>query len=308
MVLRAAISTSSFAQDDDTPLKKLHVHGVTVVPNPYGRRLSEDEIIAHLDGIDGLIAGLEPLKRRVLSSAKSLKAIARVGIGIANVDMDAAKELGIKVSNTPEGPTDAVAEMTITALLALIRQVIPSNTDMHEGKWKKRIGFGLQGMKVLLIGYGRIGRRVRQLLKAFGAEIMVCDPFIDGSALQDGDQLVDLPSGLAQAEVISLHASGVDPILGKNEFERLQPGAILLNAARAELVDEPALVQALEKGRLAKVWFDVFWEEPYAGELVRYPQVLLTPHVATYTKQCRLSMESAAVENLLCDLGLTKPT
>ena len=122
MSFRVAVGPSSFAAQDDTPLKMLGSAGCEVVPNPFGRRLTEEEIIAHLEGIDGLIAGLEPLNRKVLSSAPGLKAIARVGIGMTNVDFDAAAEFGVKVSNTPDGPVAAVAEMTLTALLALGRK------------------------------------------------------------------------------------------------------------------------------------------------------------------------------------------
>jgi len=127
MPMVVAISPSSFSALDSTPLNLLESAGVEIIPNPLGRRLTEEEIISHLEGVDGLIAGLEPLNRRVLSSALQLKSIARVGIGMDNVDLEAAKELGIKVSNTPDGPTRAVAEMTLAAMLSLCRQILPSN-------------------------------------------------------------------------------------------------------------------------------------------------------------------------------------
>lgn len=300
-----AIGPSSFAAQDDTPLKILEEAGIEIIPNPYGRRLTEEEILTHLEGVDGLIAGLEPLNRRVLSSAPCLRAIARVGIGMSNVEMEAARELGIKVSNTPDGPTEAVAEMTLAAILALIRGILPANTALHAGRWTKRIGRGLRGTEVLLVGYGRIGRRVSQLLRAFGSEIMVCDPFVDQSSVEDGIKLVSLEEGLRVAQVISLHASGSKSIIGKEQFEQMQDGVILLNSSRGELVDEEALIQALESGKVGSAWLDVFCEEPYNGPLTHYDQVLLTPHTSTYTRQCRLSMEMSAVKNLLRDLGLT---
>ena len=259
MTYRIAIGPSSFAQQEDAPQRALEAEGCEIAPNPFGRRLTEEEIIAHLDGVDGLIAGLEPLNRRVLASATRLKAIARVGIGMTNVDLDAAKELGIKVSNTPDGPVIAVAELTLAALLALCRKLLPANAALHAGQWKKTIGMGLVGARVVLIGYGRIGRRVGRLLKAFGAELVVVDPFVEAASLKDGEELLSLDEALPQADVISLHASGTEVLLDAAQFERMREGVLLLNSARGELVREDALVAALESGKVAGAWFDAFW-------------------------------------------------
>ena len=300
-----AIGPSTFADEDTAPLDLLEAAGITVKPNAWKRRLTEDEIIAHLDGVDGLIAGLEPLNRKVISArAPRLKAIARVGIGVANVDFDAAREFGVKVSSTPEGPINAVAEMCLAALLAIGRTIVPANEALHNGDWKKSIGFGLMGTKVLLIGYGRIGRRTAELLRAFGAEILVHDPYLDAATLLHGERAVSLEEGLREAEVVSLHASGEDCVLGREQFAGMRKGTVLLNSARGGLVAEDALVVALENGTVKAVWFDAFWKEPYTGPLTRYPQAILTPHVSTYTVQCRRDMETAAVQNLLRDLGV----
>jgi len=302
MKIRVAIGPSSFANVDKTPLEMLARAGIEVVPNLYGRRLTKEEIIRHLDGVDGLLAGLEPLSRDVMKSIPTLRAIARVGAGMTNVDIDAARELGIKVSNTPDAPTEAVAEMTVAAILSLCRRLVPTNTAMHSGKWDKSIGIGLRGTVVLIVGYGRIGWRVSHLLQAFGAEILVVDPAVGEEELRFAERLVSLSEGLGHAQIITLHAGGTRTILGAEEFERMGDGVLLANSARAALVDEYALLCNLDSGKVAAAWLDVFWEEPYSGKLTEYPQVLLTPHISTYTRQCRLEMETAAVENLLRDL------
>lgn len=299
-----AISPSSFAAEDKTPLDLLHEAGVKVLPNPYGRRLTEDEIISHLHGVDGLIAGLEPLNHRVLHSSPQLKALARVGIGMDNVDLKAATELGIKVSNTPDGPTQSVAEMTLAAMLFLCRGILQANTDLHNNVWKKSIGTGIQGTKVLLVGYGRIGRAVGRVVASLGAEVLVADPLITQEELVNGERVMELCEALQVADVISLHASGREVLLGTDEFSRMKDGVIILNGARGELVDEDALIANLDNGRVHGAWMDVFLEEPYQGRLMSYDQVLLTPHIATYTRQCRRSMEEAAVRNLLSDLDI----
>lgn len=274
-----------------------------VIPNPHGRRLTEDEIIAHIADADGLIAGLEPLNRRVLESAPKLRAIARVGVGLSNVDAYAAKELQIAVSITPDGPADAVAEMTVGALLSLLRHLHTMDAALHRREWKKEIGLGLRGTTVLLVGYGRIGQRVGKLLHAFGAHVMVWDPYLTHHTLPDEAELVDtLHHGLSVADVVSLHATAEKPILDAAAIGEMKRGSVLLNSARGELVDEAALAGALRSGALAGAWVDAFSEEPYTGPLCDCPTALLTPHAATYTKQCRHDMETAAVRNLLHDL------
>lgn len=303
MTWNVAISTSTFGEGDDAPVRFLYGKGVHLRLNPVGRRLTEDEAIAHLEGMDGLIAGLEPLTRRVLQSAPRLKAIARVGIGLSNLDLDAARELGIKVSNTPEVPAQAVAEMTLGAMLAVCRRLLPTNHDMHNGKWQKRLAMGLYKTRVLIIGYGRTGRKVGRLLQALGAEVYVTDPNIEASSLKDGEKLVPLEEGLKTARIITLHASGDNLILGKKEFSLMREGVIILNSARGGLIEEKALIDALDGGIVGGAWIDAFPEEPYKGPLTDYSQVLLTPHISTYTMECRREMEMAAAENLLRDLG-----
>ena len=305
--LTVAWSPSSFADVDDAPIRLLEGLGIEVRPNGYGRRLTESEAIDHLQGVDGLIAGLEPLNRTVLSSAPTLKVIARVGIGMDNIDHDAASEFGIKVSNTPDAPSGSVAELTVAAALALTRGLRPLDASMHRRAWGKAVTPGLKGSTVLIVGFGRIGKAVYERLRPFGAEILVCDPALDALSQVDA-QLVSLGQGLARATIVSLHAAGRDQILGLAELRALGPGGIVLNSARGELVDEAALVACLKDGTITGAWFDVFSEEPYDGPLCDFDEVLLTPHVGTYTESCRREMEMQATLNLLRDLDVPLPS
>ena len=289
---------------DSTPVELLQTNGLEIVPNPYGRKLTEQEIISHLQDVDGLLAGLEPLNAAVFKSCPQLKAIARVGIGMDNVDIDAANAAGINVSNTPEGPTDAVAEMTLSAALALSRSILPANNALHQKRWSKSIGIGLKNTRVLIIGYGRIGRRVAELFHVFGAQIMVYDPLIKHTDMKNNVQFVDLIQGLKSANIITIHAGGNETILTHAEFNKMKDGVMILNSARGNLIDEEELIDALNSGKVASAWLDVFLEEPYSGKLTEYDQVLLTPHMSTYSVQCRKDMELAAVNNLLHDLGV----
>lgn len=296
---KIVVGASSFATADQYSLNLLKQHGYQVRLNPYGRKLTEAETIDFLKGADGLLAGLEPLNRLVLESARGqLKAIARIGVGMTNVDQEAAAELGFKVSNTPDGPTQGVAEMTLAALLTLGRRLITTNAALHERKWPKELGRSLDGLKVLVAGYGRIGRRVAELLKAFQAEVLIYDPACPELSVPS------LAEGLKQAQVVSLHAGGEEELIGPRELALLPEGALLLNSARGGLVDEEALYQALQSGRLAGCWLDVFREEPYSGPLCDCPTALLTPHTGTYTDKCRQDMERQATLNLLRDLDV----
>ena len=302
--MKIAIGPSSFASVNKTPLKVLKSKGLEVINNPYARKLTENEIIDHLQGVDGLIAGLEPLNSNVFQKSTDLKVIARVGIGMENVDMKSAEIHKIKVSNTPDGPTDAVAEMTLAAALSLSRNIVQVNRALHEKQWEKSIGMGLKNTNLLIVGYGRIGRKVAELFRIMGAQILVCDPFVTKNDLQSGEELLELKDGLKLADIITLHAGGDNPILTETEFKMMKKGTIVLNSARANLIDEGALIYALDSGNVSSAWLDVFWNEPYTGKLTDYEQVLLTPHMSTYSVQCRRDMEMAAVENLLRDLGI----
>ena len=296
--MKIAIGASSFSESSTKPMEMLRAKGWNVVPNPYGRRLTEDEIIEHLKDADGLLAGLEPLTEKVFQQSPKLKAIARIGIGTDNVDFEAAKRHGIKVSNTPDGPTDAVAEMTLTALLALNHHLVDSNADVHNGVWKKRMGISIGGQKVFVIGMGRIGKKVATLLGSLGAEILAYDKYNETASN------CTLADGLKSADVVTLHVSGNDEVLGTKELDWMKQGALLLNSARGKVVNENALYERLQGGRIGGFWGDALWQEPYEGKLRECKNALLTPHICTYTANCRESMETDAVRNLLRDLGI----
>ena len=295
--MKIVVGASSFAGSSDKAINMLLERGIEVVKNPYGRKMNEEEIVRHLQGADGLLAGLEPLTEKVFQEAPQLKAIARIGIGMDNVDIEAAKRHRIKVSNTPDAPTAAVAEMALAALLTIGHEIIPCNADVHQKIWKKRIGFSLAGLNVLLIGYGRIGRRFGEHLKYFGSNLMIYDPY------QPEISEPDLKAALAKADVVTLHASGKEEILTREMFSYMKDGVVILNCSRGPLINEDALYEGLKGNKVAKFWGDVFWTEPYEGKLLECDNAILTPHISTYNSLCRESMETEAVKNILEDLG-----
>jgi len=287
---------------DTAPLLKLRSAGYEVVDNPYKRKLTKQELLQLLtDDTIGLIAGLETIDRDVLLKSK-LRVVSRVGSGISNVDVGAAKELGIQVFSTPAGPTEAVAELTVGAMICLVRMVSAMDNALHNGLWDKKIGFQVEGKTVMIIGFGRIGRRVAELLKPFHVVLLIVDPF-----LQDEDarpyRRLSLEHALPQADIISLHCGGETCVLGDREFALMKRGVFILNAARGGVMSEDALKTNLESGLVAGAWLDTFKSEPYRDSLSAFSNVLLTPHVGSYTRESRLQMETEAVENLLKGLG-----
>lgn len=293
---KVLIGPSTFAALDSAPMDMLIEAGFEVVNNPFGRKLTKEELIELLPGIAGLIAGLEPLNREVLEKS-NLKVISRCGSGMSNVDIDAARELGIKVFLTPYGPTSAVAELTLGALLSLLRMIPQMDRDLREGRWNKKIGTQLEGKAVVIIGFGRIGRRVAELLAPFKTRTLVVDPFLRD--FTENLPVLTLEEALPQADIVTLHSSGESIIIGENEFNLMKSGAFLLNAARGDLIDEDALVKSLEEGKIQGAWIDTFSQEPYSGTLTKYEQVILTPHIGSYSIECRRSMEMESVQNLI---------
>jgi len=303
MTSKILLGPSSFAETDKSPVIRLQNAGYEIIDNPFRRKLTKAELFELLTpDVVGIIAGLEPLDREVLEFS-SLKAISRVGSGMSNVDQPAALELGIAVCSTPNGPLEAVAELTIGALLSLMRKIAQMDRALHSGKWEKRIGVQLEGKTVAIIGYGRIGRRVAELLKPFRVRILVVDPFLDPGTLQD-IELVPLDEALQLADIVTLHNSGEVCLLGEREFGILKKGAFLLNVARGGLIDEEAMISALDAGSIGGVWLDTFGTEPYSGALCGRGNVQLTPHVGSYTLECRQQMEMEAVDNLLGALNV----
>lgn len=304
MTPKILIGPSSFAAADKTPMDMLIAAGYEVVDNPYKRKLTKKELLDLLENnVIGLIAGLETIDREVLEKTRIL-VVSRVGAGLSNVDIEAARLLGVQVFNTPDAPTNAVAELTIGAMLNLLRMIPQMDQLLHEGQWQKKIGLQLLGKTVAIIGFGRIGRRVATLLSPFGVQILVVDPYVDESACADYRR-VTLSKALSEADVVTIHSCGHDCIIGENEFTLMKQGSYLLNVARGGVVSEKFLAKAIEDKTIAGAWLDTFEEEPYNGPLCNYPNVILTPHVGSYTAECRLQMETEAVDNLLNYLKVT---
>jgi len=292
-------STSTFNLDHVPDRAALERAGVELRTNPFRRKLTEDEAIDLLsDGVVGVVAGLEPLTGRVLESAPSLRAIARVGIGLDSVDLAAAERLGIEVMNTPDPPARAVAELTLGHILSLLRRVSLVDRRLHEGTWSPEMGSLLSGRTVGFIGFGRIGRRLARLLEPFEVDILVHDP----AAVDVQFERTDIDDLLARSSVVTLHVPygpETHHIIDGARLALMRPDAILVNVARGGLVDEAALADAIRGGAIAGAALDCFADEPYRGPLAGMERVQMTAHMGTYARETRDQMEREAATKIV---------
>ena len=251
----------------------------------------------------GMNAGVEPITARVLQQAEGLKVISRCGVGVENVDLNAARSLGIAVTNTPNAPTQAVAELTIGLIFNLLRRISFLDRELRKGNWIKETGSLMRGKKVGIIGLGHIGKRVAEMLLALGAKVAGTDIQADYKWIQTNQvPLVSLEELLQQSEILCLHVSHTvsnKHLIGKKEIEAMPKGAYLINTSRGEVVDHDALYSMLNNGHLSGAALDVFDQEPYTGPLTRLDNVILTPHIGSYAREARVEMEIQAAENLI---------
>lgn len=297
------VALSTFAQYGQEPLEILQESGFDFSVNPLGKRLVQDDIIRLAKDSQGIIAGVEPYDANVLGDLSQLCCISRCGVGIDNIDLAVAKNRQIKIYNTPEVVIQPVVELTIAMIFDLLRKLTVHTGFLKSGEWKKLPGHLLKGKTVGILGLGRIGRRVAEMMSKLETEVLGCDihPDNNWAALHEV-ALVDLDTLLQRADVLSLHLSVVEeqPFqLGEKEMARMKQGAFLINVSRGQLVDENALCAALKTGHLAGAALDVYPHEPYTGKLRECENVVLTPHIATLTKESRLQMEIEATQNLI---------
>jgi D-3-phosphoglycerate dehydrogenase len=292
--LQILISTSSFNLDNFSELSVIRSSGIEVKLNPFKTRLTEDQVIELLGAESvGLIAGLESLNSRVLRSATALKVIARVGTGLDSVDLGEAAKLGIKVLNTPDAPTSAVAELTLGHILGLLRNIAKADRQIRDNKWQGQMGTLLETKTVGVVGFGRIGQRVAKLVASFGAKVIVSDPYTDTTEYEN----CALDELCQRVDVLTLHLPYVEKthnLIGSRQFQLMKKGSFVINVSRGGLIDEIALLQALESEHIAGAALDCFEQEPYFGPLSKLECVQMTAHMGTYARETRDQMEREA--------------
>ena len=309
------ITPRSLTQSGHPALKRFTEAGYELVMSRRGVQPSEEELIALLPGCVGMLAGVEPITARALEAAKDLKVIGRNGVGVDNIDLEAARRLGIRVCPAIGSNARGVAELTIGLMLALARSIPFSDAALKPGRWERRSGFELEGKTLGLLGCGRIGRDVARMAIGMGMRVLAFDPVQDeGFArrlLGKSFRYAPMDEVLSTGDVISLHCP--PPIDGKAILDaeaigRMKMGVLLINTARAALLDNQAVLEALDSGHVAGLATDVFHHEP-PGEnpLIKHSRVIATPHIGGYTAESVGRAVSMAVDMMLdCLKGSVK--
>ena len=307
------VTATSYGQHDAGLKSELEAAVGRVTYNETGRPLSSSQLAALLPGVDGHIAGLDTIDAAALAAADGLRVVARYGVGVDNVDLAAAAARGIVVTNTPGANARSVAELTVALLLLLARPVLRAAAETRAGGWPRLPGLSLAGKTVGLVGFGAIGRQTARLLAGFDCRLLAYDPLLnEATAAALGVRAAALDELLAASDFVSLHAPVTPATRGMVDaafLAGMKPGAVLLNTARGELVDEAALLGALTSGRLRGAALDAFAAEPPGGDnpLLALPNVIATPHMGAHTDGATTAMGRMALADCLAVLRGEEP-
>ena len=282
----------------------LRPRGVRVVA---GDGATSDDIVRQAEGATVVLAGANPRFDAHVIGRLSCRGIVRYGVGVDSVDLEAAGRAGMWVAYVPDYGTDAVALHAVALLFAALRRLVAADASVKAGDWG--IGDDLRplhapkAITVGVVGLGRIGRRVAELLAPFGFGLLGHDAYVDVASIGLHLRKASLHEIVTASDAITLHVPGVGdgrPLLGRAELERLKPGAVVVNTARGSLIDEDALIEGLSKGVPAVAALDVFRSEPPAERFAQVAhRVILTPHMAWYTEESELDLRTKAAQEAL---------
>lgn len=310
---KVLVTPTSYGSQDASLITSLEAQVGEVVYNTSGKPLTSAELQKMLPGVDGYIAGLDEIDAAALAAGKDLKVVARYGVGYNNVDLAAARKAGIVVTNTPGANATAVAELTMALIVNLLRSVLPAAQQTKAGGWPRYKGLSLVGRVVGLVGLGAIGKEVARRLAGFDCEIIAYDLFPNEEfAREHHVSFVSLDDLLAKADVVSLHVPVLPETIGMVNQEfigKMKDGSVLINTARGEIVDEAALADAIQSGKLRGAALDAFQDEPLGegNPLLQLEQVITTPHMGAHSDAATNAMGSMALAECLAVLQGKEP-
>lgn len=298
---KVLITSVPFGEKNILPINILESLSIDYKINPIGRKLKEKELELMIEDSTVLIAGTEPITRKVMESATNLKLISRIGIGLDNVDLSAANELGIKVSYTPDAPAPAVSELTIGLMISTMRSIHIANMNMHQGHWDRFFGKSFKDLTIGIIGLGRIGKRVLNHLNGFKCKEILLNDLTEYDNISSSNNIrwVDKKEIYTKSDLISLHIplnKITNNLIGSKEIEKMKDDVILINTSRGGIIDEEDLYNGLKIGKIAGAAIDVFETEPYKGNLTLLDNCLITSHMGSMTEDSRARMEIEATE------------
>ncbi|MBC8536040.1 phosphoglycerate dehydrogenase [Feifania hominis] len=307
--MKILVTPRSFARGDDRPLALLHEAGCEVVRNPFGAIMTKEQMCQAIRDCDGVIIGVDPLDREVIEAAPKLKAIAKYGVGVDNIDLDYAEARAIRVSVTRGANSNSVADYTFSLLLAAARGVPMADARCRRHRWERVQGVDVFQKTIGILGLGAIGRGVAARARGFDMRVLAYDLYWDEEYAQKQGITYAPPERIyAEADFITLHlplTPETEHMVDAAAFESMKPTAVLVNTARGGLVDEAALVAALQSGRIFAAGVDVFCEEPPANPaLYELENLVMSAHCAAASPSAAAQMSLFAAQNLLRDLNV----
>jgi D-3-phosphoglycerate dehydrogenase len=299
------VGTTSFSSISVAPLELLKSTGYNII-KANNRKFNEQELYEILPTCMGIIAGTEPYNQSILSLGKYIKVISRIGVGLDNVDLDYAAERNIVVKTTNTDLSISVSELTITMLLSLYKNINKNHSNVINKSFKKVPGQMLSDKVVGIVGLGKIGKATLKLLKSFNCHFLAFDKEYDEGFLKKyGVKKVSLEDLFAKSDIICLHLSyspELHHLINRELFNNCTQSPVIINTSRGLIIDESDLIDALDNKLISGAALDVFEKEPYNGPLCDRDDVLLTPHIASFTKEVREKIEIEAVNNLIDNL------
>ncbi|MBN2899249.1 MAG: phosphoglycerate dehydrogenase [Clostridia bacterium] len=303
MTKRIVITSEFFGRFSDEGEKILRENGFEVINNPYNKFLNEDEVISMIGEAEGIICDLEGITKKVIDSAPNLKVIARRGVGTDSVDVAYAKEKEIVVARTLGVVEKPVAELVMSYLLMINRKISDLNAEMKIGQWTKVLGNSLENKVLGIIGMGNIGQEVARKAQAFDMKVVYTSPKRNEVADALGAEYLSFEEVMAKSDVISIHAPLLEStkgLINADTMKLMKKKPILINTARGPIVDETDLCEALDEGIISFAAIDVFDVEPKTDSpLKAYDNVILTPHVGTFTEEVFINMDILAAQNIV---------
>ena len=300
---KVLITQSPFPSNGDKAISILEKNGISYDFNPHGRIMNEQEMLKINSQYDIILSGTSPITKNVINHFNKLKLIARAGIGFDNIDLITAKERNIKITYTPDGPTNAVAEFTLGLIINGLKGITITDFRMKQSIWEKVFSKSLTNSTIGIIGVNRIGKKVIEFLVPFNPRIIAHDIKPDLTFDPPIEILWKTKEEVLQlSDVITLHiplSNTTKNYLNKNELMQMKDDSILINTSRGGIINENALFTELKKGRFKCVALDVFTKEPYDGPLKDFSNVILTSHMASATYDSIENMEVGAVDEII---------
>lgn len=305
---KVLITPRSYGKYNKEELQTMLIeHGITPVFNPYGRIMEEEEMIHEVRDVDGLIVGVDPVNRNVLEAAPKLKAIAKYGVGVDNIDCQFARERGIFISRTVNANSEAVADFAMALLMAVARRVVEIDQGCHKEDWSKKEALDIYNKKIGILGLGAIGRGVVKRAKGFEMKVYGYDVVKDEEYIKEnGIIFADINTIIKECDFISLHmplTKDTKHILNKDNLKYAKKNLIIINTARGGLMNEDDVYDLLKAKKIYGVGIDAFEHEPAQNStLLEFPNVVAGSHTAASSQGAINMMSTMATKNVIADL------